>query len=265
MEENMMSFTNCGLEALERLEQINVRAQMETIPSLKIVMEQKNKFEWIAFYLLFGKIPSASEFKAFCICLSELRQFTVSYVRDVVLKHPCKNLLNAVSKGVLSLYEYDENPDEITYKNGLLQSLQVLSKVPVISVYCYYAYVHFQLGESLIIRRPLKQFHTAENIIYLLDGKVEDKKVHKLDQAMAKWAYMEGGNSMPLMHHLVQKGNQVDTYSGVCAVLNTLPAKQWNEEVKMPDKLLQMIVSYCKIPDYLGRRLLLLGSVEMYI
>lgn len=58
--------------------------------------------------------------------------------------------MNALSRSVLTLYSYDKDPDNIELENVLRQCINLISVFPLLSVYAYQAYNHYERGESLI-------------------------------------------------------------------------------------------------------------------
>ena len=46
--------------------------------------------------------------------------------------------MNAMQRCVLTLYSYDENPDDISPENVLRQALELIAKLPLIAVYSYH-------------------------------------------------------------------------------------------------------------------------------
>lgn len=180
-------------------------------------------FEETAYLLLFGALPTEKELSAFIRVLTELRELSSYFVRDVVMKAPNGNIMNALQKGVLTLYSYDENPEDISVDNVLRQSLQMIAKLPLISVYSYYAYRHFRLDESLIIRNPKKELSTAENILNILrpDGKFTPLEAKVLDVALVLHAEHGGGNNSTFTNHVVTSSG-TDTYSAMAASIASL-------------------------------------------
>jgi citrate synthase len=180
-------------------------------------------FEETAYLLLFGALPTRKELDSFIHILADLRELSGHFVRDVVMKAPNGNIMNALQKGVLTLYSYDENPEEISPENVLRQSLQMLAKLPLISVYSYYAYRHFRLDESLIIRNPKKDLSTAENILNILrpDGSYTELEAKVLDVALVLHAEHGGGNNSTFTNHVVTSSG-TDTYSAMAASIASL-------------------------------------------
>ncbi len=185
--------------------------------------DRRYAFEETAYLLLFGGLPTEKELDAFIHVLADLRELSSYFVRDVLMKAPNGNIMNALQKGVLTLYSYDENPEDISVDNVLRQSLQMIAKLPLISVYSYYAYRHFHLNESLIIRNPDKKMSTAENILNILrpNGKFTPLEAKVLDVALVLHAEHGGGNNSTFTNHVVTSSG-TDTYSAMAASIASL-------------------------------------------
>ena len=125
-------------------------------------------FEEATYLLLFGKLPTKEQLDEFIELLGEFRSLPDTFVRDVVMKAPSSNMMNTLQKCVLTLYSYDENPEDISISNVLQQSLKLIAQFPLFCVYGYHAYRHYHLDKSLIIRNPKPELSTAENILRLL-------------------------------------------------------------------------------------------------
>ncbi|MDO4976575.1 MAG: citrate/2-methylcitrate synthase [Eubacteriales bacterium] len=180
-------------------------------------------FEETTYLLLFGRLPNEDELKDFCKILSELRELSGQYVRDVIMKSPPANLMNALQKCIVLLYSYDANPDDISIPNVLRQSLQLIAKMPMMAVYSYYAYRHFYEDKTLVIRPPREDYSTAENILYMLrgDGKFTELEARVLDVALVLHADHGGGNNSTFTNHVVTTSG-TDTYSAVAASMSSL-------------------------------------------
>ena len=130
-------------------------------------------FEEITYLLLFGSLPNTKQFESFKAILSDLQELSGDFVRDVILHNPSINIMNSLQKAILSLYSFDANPEDTSVPNVLRQCLQMIGKTPLISVYAYHGYRHFDLNKNLLIKTPKKEYSTAENILHMLrlDGK----------------------------------------------------------------------------------------------
>ncbi len=187
-----------------------------------MVSEGRFGFEEVTYLLLFGKLPDKAELKEFCSILAELRTLPKYFVRDVIMKAPSTNLMNAISRGVLSLYPYDDRAEDISIPNVLRQCMQLIAQFPLLSVYSYNVYSHFHDDGSLVIHRPTVN-STAENILYTLraDTKFSALEAQILDLCLVLHAEHGGGNNSTFTTHVVSSSG-TDTYSTVSASLGSL-------------------------------------------
>lgn len=180
-------------------------------------------FEETVYLLLCGELPTKSELKDFCSLMAELRTLPESFVRDVILKAPSVDLMNALSRSVLTLYSYDAQADDISVRNVFRQCLQLIAEMPLLAVYSYQAHRHYHLRKSLVIRYPKPEYGTAENILYMLhgSGKYTKRQVQLLDLCMVLQAEHGGGNNSTFTTYVVSSTG-TDTYSSVSASLGSL-------------------------------------------
>lgn len=180
-------------------------------------------FEECTYLLLFGKLPTRTELDEFCKLLSHYRSLPQNFVRDVIMKKPSKDMMNALARGVLTLYSYDERPDDTSAPNVLRQCLQLISMFPLLSVYSYQTYRHYYNEESLIIHPPKKEYSTAENILHCLrdDSKFTPLEAKLLDVALILHMEHGGGNNSTFTTHLVSSSG-TDTYSAIAAAIGSL-------------------------------------------
>ena len=180
-------------------------------------------FEETVYLLLFGKLPNEKELTEFSAELTDYRSLPPSFVRDMILKAPGKDLMNMLSRCVLALYSYDENPDEISVANVLRQCMQLIAVFPMLAVYSYQSYQHYHQNQSLVIHQPNLKYSTAENLLSLLreDGQFTDIEAKMLDLAMILHAEHGGGNNSTFTTHVVTSSG-TDTYSAISAALGSL-------------------------------------------
>ena len=185
--------------------------------------DRRYGFEEVSYLLLFGKLPTKKELDIYLNISFQLQELSGRFVRDVVMKASNPNIMNAMQRCVLTLYTYDERPDDIEAGNVLRQSLELINKVPLICVYSYHAYTHFRRDETLIIRPPKQGLSTAENILYMLrnDGKYTDLEAKVLDIALILHAEHGGGNNSTFTTHVVSSSG-TDTYSSISASIGSL-------------------------------------------
>lgn len=172
---------------------------------------------------MFGKLPTAQELQDFTKLLANQRSLPTNFVRDVIMKAPSRDIMNALSRSVLTLYCYDKNPDDIALPNVLRQCLNLISVFPLLSVYGYQAYNHYSCGKSLYIHNPKKDLSTAENILRMLrpDKKYSHLEAKILDLALILHMEHGGGNNSTFTTRVVSSSG-TDTYSAVAAALGSL-------------------------------------------
>lgn len=184
---------------------------------------RKFGFEETIYLLLFGKLPNQEELDMFLKVMFELEEIGGRFVRDVVMKASNANIMNSMQRCILTLYTYDDNPEDISAGNVLRQSLELIAKLPVIAVYSYHSYRHFRKDETLFIRNPQKGLSLAENILLMLrpDGVYTELEAKVLDIALILHAEHGGGNNSTFTTHVVTSSG-TDTYSAVAASIGSL-------------------------------------------
>ena len=180
-------------------------------------------FEETAYLLLFGSLPDAEALARFQSILAGYRTLPTSFVRDIIMKAPSRDMMNTLARSVLTLYSYDTNADDITPPNVLRQCLQLIALFPLLSVYSYQAFRHYHDGQSLFIHVPQADLSTAENILMLLrdDCKYTALEAKVLDLALVLHAEHGGGNNSTFATHVVSSSG-TDTYSAIAAALGSL-------------------------------------------
>ncbi len=180
-------------------------------------------FEEIVYLLLFSRLPNFKEFESFGKLLGYYRTLPNSFVRDIIMKAPSRDIMNALSREVLTLYSYDERSDDTSIPNVLRQCLQLIALFPVLSVYSLQAYNYYYGNQSLYIHSPQLNLSTAENILYMLrpDSRYTKLEAKLLDMALVLHAEHGGGNNSTFTTHVVTSSG-TDTYSVVAASLGSL-------------------------------------------
>ena len=187
------------------------------------IQDDRYGFEEVAYLLLFGKLPDKQQLMDFTELLANQRSLPTNFVRDVIMKAPSKDIMNGLSRSVLTLYSYDHNPDDTSLPNVLRQCLNLISVFPLLSVYGYQAYNHYVNGKSLYIHNPKKDLTTAENILRMLrpDKKYTHLEAKILDIALILHMEHGGGNNSTFTTHVVSSSG-TDTYSAIAAALGSL-------------------------------------------
>ena len=185
--------------------------------------EHRFGFEEIAYLLLFGELPTREELAFFQRTLADSRTLPTNFVRDVIMKAPSRDMMNSLSRSVLTLASYDDNVSDVSLANVLRQCLMLIAVFPLLAVYGYHSYNHYERDESLYIHRPDDSLSAAENLLRMLrpDKSYTDLEARVLDLALILHMEHGGGNNSTFTTHVVTSSG-TDTYSAVAAALGSL-------------------------------------------
>lgn len=180
-------------------------------------------FEEATYLLLFGELPDKQELKEFCQVLGESRTLPTNFTRDVIMKAPSKDIMNSMTRSILTLAAYDPETSVQTIENNIRQCIQLIANFPMLAVYGYHAYNHYENDKSMYIHRPDPSLSTAENFLRMLRA---DKKYTKLEAQVldvALMLHMEhgGGNNSTFTTRVVTSAG-TDTYSAIAAAMSSL-------------------------------------------
>ena len=180
-------------------------------------------FEEVTYLLLFDKLPNKKELEEFEKLLIYYRSLPTSFVRDIIMKAPSKDMMNTLARSILTLYAYDEAADDVTLPNVLRQCLQLISLCPLLSIYGYQAYSHYHDGQSFFIHQPLTEGSMAENILHILrpDSSYTPLEAKLLHICIILHMAHGGGNNSTFTTHVVTS-SLTDTYSVMAAAIGSL-------------------------------------------
>ena len=180
-------------------------------------------FEEIAYLLLFGELPKKQELEQFHHILAANRTLPTNFTRDVIMKASSSDIMNSLTRSVLTLASYDKNCNDTSIENVLRQCIMLISVFPMLAVYGYHAYNHYTNDESMYIHRPQKKLSTAENILMMVrpDKRYTELEARVLDIALVLHMEHGGGNNSTFTTRVVTSSGS-DTYSVVAAALSSL-------------------------------------------
>lgn len=184
-------------------------------------------FEETAYLLIFGCLPSEEELSSFCEALSVCRTMPTNFTRDVIMKAPSSDVMNTMTKSVLTLASYDKKVGDLSEENALRQCIGLISVFPMLAVYGYHAYNHYRKNASMYIHRPNPRYSIAENFLRMLrpDMKYTPLEARVLDVALLLHAEHGGGNNSTFTTRVVTSSGS-DTYSAMAAALCSLKGKR---------------------------------------
>ncbi|MDD3920275.1 MAG: citrate/2-methylcitrate synthase [Eubacteriales bacterium] len=180
-------------------------------------------FEEITYLLLFAKLPDQKTLQEFTELMAANRVLPTNFVRDVIMKAPSADMMNSLSRSVLTLASYDDNPSDLSISNTLRQCLRLIAVFPMLAVYGYHSYNHYEKDQSLYIHRPDPSLSAAENLLHMLRPNMEytELEARVLDLALILHMEHGGGNNSSFTTHVVTSSG-TDTYSAIAAALASL-------------------------------------------
>lgn len=185
--------------------------------------ENEFGFEKIAYLLLMGELPNEAEEKDFRELISQSRTLPTNFTRDVIMKAPSGDIMNSMTRSILTLASYDKNATDTAVANALRQSIQLISQFPLLAVYGYHAFNYSERNESMIIHRPSPELSTAENFLMMLrpDKQYTATEAKVLDTALILHMEHGGGNNSTFTTRVVTSSGS-DTYSTIAAAMSSL-------------------------------------------
>ena len=180
-------------------------------------------FEKIAYLLVMGEMPSAQEEKDFKEFVGKCRTLPTNFTRDVIMKAPSEDIMNSMTRSILTLASYDKKAKDISVSNSLRQCIQLISEFPLLAVYGYNAYNHYENNQSMFIHNPNPNLSTAENLLLMLrpDQKYTQVEAKVLDTALILHMEHGGGNNSTFTTRVVTSSGS-DTYSTIAAAMSSL-------------------------------------------
>ncbi len=225
--------------------------------------QKRHGFDEVAYLLLSGKLPNASELAEFMEYIGPLRELPDDFTNNTILANKGQNIMNMLMRSVLGLYTLDKNAEDVSPENLVNQSLNLIAKFPTIIAYSYHAMRHFYQHKTLSIRHPNPALSTAENFLLMMkgEGKYTRLEADILDLALILHADHGGGNNSTFTIR-VTSSTGTDTYSAVASAVASLKGplhgganhevlcmmdnikenvKHWDSTQEVTDYLLKML------------------------
>ena len=180
-------------------------------------------FEKTAYLLLFGQLPSDEELNEFTEVLGKARTLPTNFTRDVIMKASTKDIMNSMTRSILTLASYDPKTTEGGLENNIRQCIELIATFPMLAVYGYHAYNHYENDSSMYIHRPDPKLSTAENFLRMLrpDNNYTELEARVLDVALMLHMEHGGGNNSTFTTRVVTSAG-TDTYSAIAAAMSSL-------------------------------------------
>ncbi len=180
-------------------------------------------FEECCFLLFLGHLPNKQELADFNEVLATLRHLPNRFTEDIIMKAPSRSIMNKLQTAVLSLYAYDEDPDNTSMDNMMRQSMELVARLPVIAGHAYAVYRNTFFNKSLNLHNPHDDLSTAENFLRVLRSNktYTSEEAHLLDLCLIIHAEHGGGNASTFAARVLSSTG-TDTYSAIAAGIGAL-------------------------------------------
>ncbi len=180
-------------------------------------------FEETVWLFLFGELPTAEQLEHFQSILALCRELPEYFAEDIIIKTPSKDIMNKLQRCVLGLYAYDDNPDDTSLMNVLMQSINLIALMPSMMVWAYQVKRRHFDHESMFIHPNNTSHHTAEFILSSLRPNREftEEEAKLLDLCLILHAEHGGGNNSTFTTRVVTSSG-TDTYSAIGAAIGSL-------------------------------------------
>lgn len=180
-------------------------------------------FEEVAWLLLFGQLPTEKQLKFFQRAIARQQELPDGFIDDNIITNPSRNIMNALGRCVLALYNYDEDPDDLALENQLRQSIALIARLPLLMVAAYQVKRRTFDRRSMYFHRPKPDYSIAQNILRTLRSNkhFEDREAKMLDMCLILHAEHGGGNNSTFSARVLTS-TSTDIYSAVSAGIGSL-------------------------------------------
>ena len=230
--ERLMDYSRAHLDMVnendyipdELFAKFNVNRGLRDVNGRGVLTGLTNISEIISFKEENGqRIPIDGQLKYRGINVNDLIKKYSNFTRDVIMKAPTKDIMNSMTRSILTLSSYDPTTMDTSIANVIRQSIMLIAVFPMLAIYGYHAYNHYDNMESMYIHRPDQSMSTAENILMMLrpDKQFTETEAQVLDAALMLHMEHGGGNNSTFTTRVVTSSGS-DTYATIAAAMSSL-------------------------------------------
>ncbi len=180
-------------------------------------------FERTTYLLLFGEKPTDDQMEEFKDILAHSRHLPTNFTRDVIMKAPTQDVMNSMMRSILTLASYDEDALSTDITDTIMQCIRLIAIFPMLAVYGYHAYNHYENLSSMYIHRPDPERSAAENLLMMLRPNMKYDSIEAIVLDICLMLHMEhgGGNNSTFTTRVVTSSGS-DTYAAIAAAMASL-------------------------------------------
>ncbi|MBN1635082.1 MAG: citrate synthase [Deltaproteobacteria bacterium] len=183
--------------------------------------EKRFGFDEITYLLLTGELPTEDDLNSFSRALKNRRSLT-KLERSILMQEAInENQMYALHSLISHFSRCDQRPNSTDIKDVSDRCINLIAKFPTVVAYNYHV-MKYRKGANLNIRKPVPEFSTAENFLYLLKGKKPTEfEAYIFDLALMLHAEHGGGNNSTFTVRTVSSSG-ANTYMAICAGIASL-------------------------------------------
>ena len=214
-----------------------------------------------AYLLLFGALPTKQRLADFEAFMEAHHDLPSMFTADMILKAPSPDVMNKLGRAVLTLYSYDDNPEDMALSSELRRAMILVARAPQIVAHAYAAKRHYYDNESLYLHRPQPGLTMAENFLWAVrhDNKFTPEEAKLLDLCMVIHAEHGGGNNSAFTCRVLTSTG-TDLYSSIAGAIGSLKGPRHGGANKKVMEMFQYIEDGVRdwtdeeeVSAYLGR------------
>jgi citrate synthase len=178
-------------------------------------------FEETVYLLLTGELPSRADLKSFTQLLAKKRPLP-DEVKQMIVNRPCNDdQMGSLHTMVSAIHLFDKNPNSTDMYDVTRQCIGLIAKFPTIIAYNY---LSSKMGKNDMkkLKDPEPNMSTAENFLYLLQGKEPDKETAELFDTMLIFHAEHGGGNNSTFSTRCVSSSGANTYMAICAGVGSL-------------------------------------------
>ena len=208
----------CPVEGELTYRGVNVRDMVESC-----VAENRFGYEEVSYLLLFGHLPNQKQLDFYRQVLSQVRALPQSFVQDMILKAPSRDIMNKIGRSILALYSYDEFSQDEGLEAELKKAIYIIARMPTIMVNSYMAKIGTYDNQSTYFH-PVRPGETvAQSILSTLriTREYTEEEAHLLDICLMLHAEHGGGNNSTFVCRAMTSSG-TDAYAAYSAAVGAL-------------------------------------------
>lgn len=185
--------------------------------------EDRFGYEEVAYLLITGELPTASELDDFNGRLGAYRHLSSEFVCQFPITTVSPSIMNALQRAVLLLYAFDSDPDSITPEHEVDVAISLLSRLPRLAAFAQTFRTAQVSGKRAPVPIPEPGFSTAEAILQILRGEDGYTRAEAmlLDVMLMLHAEHGGGNNSTFACRVLSS-SATDAYSAYASAIGSL-------------------------------------------